>query len=66
VADCKPILLRPPTYLAEAMTACAEVAGVSRQEWMLGVLTQACIDRGIPLCSVLPDDEPLPGLEGHP
>lgn len=40
-SDTKPILLRPPCALADAMTEAADNAGVSRQVWMLQVLTDA-------------------------
>lgn len=42
MADTKPILLRPPAPLADAMTAAAAAAGArSRQAWMLDVLHDA-------------------------
>lgn len=36
--DVTPILLRPPTWMAEAMTDAAEEHGESRQAWMLRAL----------------------------
>lgn len=39
--DVTPILLRPPTWMAEAMTAAADDHGESRQAWMLRTLQDA-------------------------
>lgn len=60
-----PILLRPPTPLAEAMAAAAEESGVSRQVWMLAVLEQAVLSESATGSAILhradvhPDDVPL-------
>lgn len=62
MADCRPILLRPPEWLAEAMTRAADDAGESRQVWMLQTLAFRVLDGGY---ARRPDDheldDPLPG-----
>lgn len=50
------ILLRPGKTLADAMTAAAESRGISRQAWMLAVLSAACSEYASP---ITPDDVPL-------
>ena len=57
----KPILLRPPEWLAEAMTRGAEQDDLSRQVWMLNVLAAECLGRGLAATSN-DDDQPLPGI----
>lgn len=50
------ILLRTGTTLADAMTAAAEARGISRQAWMLAVLSAACAEYASPITV---DDVPL-------
>lgn len=63
MADRHPILLRPDTTLARAMTEAADQAGIARHSWIVGVLQDACREAGT-LRSDLPDpdDVPLPGV----
>jgi hypothetical protein len=61
--DVKPILLRPPTWMADAMTEAAAVNGWSRQEWMLDALTVELSRQGFRKPDPdTPDDQPLPGV----
>lgn len=57
MSDTAPILLRPSSALARAMTEAAAVRGLSRQTWMLLALQGACAEymRDEPH----PDDVPL-------
>lgn len=55
--DLAPILLRPSAALADAMTAAAAECGISRQAWMLAVLTDASADHFPD--GAHPDDLPL-------
>lgn len=56
----KPILLRPESALADAMTLLAEKDGCSRQTWMLETLRHEVLARGVSLDQPHPDDQPLP------
>lgn len=62
MADTKPILLRPPVGLADAMEAAARDSGVSRQQWMLEHLADAAESEGHAVVQAAgPDDVPLFG-----
>jgi hypothetical protein len=62
VANTKPILLRPESALADAMTDLATKAGVSRQTWMLDALRYVVKIEGVVLNATSEDDDPIPGV----
>lgn len=57
-----PILLRPPSALAEAATEAAAAAGVSRNTWIVDTLTDALTQGGWTQDASCHDDTPLPGV----